>query len=74
MNLSTYLRTTGRTIPSLAAEVGVSAMAIRYWIERKRIPRAEAMARIAVATGGLVQPNDFFRVSQPLTTSTPPSP
>lgn len=60
MKLSTYLETTGKSIPTLAGEIGVSSMALRYWAKRQRTPRPEMMAKIAAATNGAVQPNDFF--------------
>lgn len=60
MNLANYIKTSGRSPSDLAADIGVSTMALRYWISGKRIPRPDAMTRIVAATDGMVQPNDFF--------------
>lgn len=60
MNLATYLKSTGQSVPDLAKDLGVSAMALRHWVAGKRMPRPETMARIVAVTKGAVQPNDFF--------------
>jgi hypothetical protein len=60
MELSAYMQKTGKSVSGMAGEIGVSAMALRYWLTRKRIPRPGTMSRIVAATGGAVGPADFY--------------
>lgn len=63
MKLSTYLDESKITKAVFAASIEVSVQALHRYIDGKRIPRPEVMARISAATSGRVQPNDFFDIT-----------
>lgn len=60
MKLEAYIAETGTKRAAIAQAIGVSEVAIHRYISGTRIPRPETMAKIVAATGGAVQPNDFF--------------
>lgn len=61
MTLKAYLSSQGLTYEAFADLIGVAnaATAWRY-ANGKRIPRPAVMRRIVEATGGAVQPADFY--------------
>jgi len=46
-------------IADLGAAIGVSQGNISEWMTGKKMPSWQAMVKVAEATGGAVQPNDF---------------
>ena len=62
MKLSTYMKNRKLGAADLAREIGVSPQAVRRYCSGERIPAPEVMRRIVAATGGAVQPNDFYDV------------
>ena len=60
MTLNEYLRTKPLAIEDFALQVGASEAAVKKWLRRDRLPRPAMLAKIEAATGGQVQPNDFF--------------
>lgn len=60
MNLREYLTTQSLTIPAFAELIGVKVQSVHRYVNGERVPRREVMDKIQAATGGKVQPNDFF--------------
>jgi DNA-binding transcriptional regulator YdaS (Cro superfamily) len=60
MKLSDYLAATKIDELTFATKLGVSAKAVRHWLDGKRHPRPLQMRAIVRATGGAVTANDFF--------------
>lgn len=60
MKLAAYLSSTDVSRDDFARRIGVSGVSVHRYISGVRIPRPDTMARIVAATGGAVQPNDFF--------------
>ena len=60
MKLGDYLDQNGVTVQDFADRLEMSAEAIRLYVAGRRVPRPNAMAKIINATGGKVEPNDFF--------------
>lgn len=63
MKLAQYLKAESITLEKFAAEVGAGNTAtVQKWATGKRVPRPQFMTAILRATGGKVQPNDFFDI------------
>lgn len=62
MKLSDYLTDRGMTVAEFATRVGVTPEAVRMWNSGNRQPNSSTMRKILKATGGRVQPNDFFEL------------
>jgi DNA-binding transcriptional regulator YdaS (Cro superfamily) len=60
MKLSSFLAKKGIHKATFAGTVGVTYMAVHYWMRGARIPRPAHMRKIIKATRGAVQPNDFL--------------
>ncbi len=60
MNLGDFLKEQGLTISEFAEMVGVAEASMSRYAAGKRIPRPDILRRIAEASGGRVQANDFF--------------
>ncbi|WP_374634006.1 helix-turn-helix domain-containing protein [Ferrovibrio sp.] len=60
MKLVEWLKRNGKKPEAIAAVIGLSQPGISRVLSGQRIPRPETMARIVLATGGQVQPNDFY--------------
>ena len=60
MKLKDYLDENGIARHRFAAILGVHTDAIFRW-QRGAVPRKAVMARIVEATGGQVQPSDFYQ-------------
>ena len=60
MDLSTYLNGENLSAADFARRINVSRSAVGRWMNGERVPSSEVMRRIRDATGGVVQPNDFF--------------
>jgi glutamine synthetase len=67
MKLGTYLRAEGFSVREFAKSVNVTEAAMSRYVSGKRLPRLEIMQRIVEASGGGVQPNDFFERDTPPT-------
>ncbi|MDH3595779.1 MAG: helix-turn-helix transcriptional regulator [Rhodospirillales bacterium] len=52
------------TMDALGRRLGVAAETAGRYCNNKRIPARAVMARIVAATGGAVQPNDFYQLPQ----------
>ncbi|MCA6305262.1 MAG: helix-turn-helix transcriptional regulator [Phenylobacterium sp.] len=71
MKLAVYLAQPGVSQTQIARRVGVSQAAISRYATGRRVPRPDVMARIRDATGGQVQPNDWFEAAEHQDTPTP---
>ncbi len=61
MQLSQYLRENELTLREFAKQTGAAnASVVAKWVTGGRVPRSKFMEAIVRATGGKVQPNDFF--------------
>ena len=60
MTLADYLAASNIDETSFAARLGVSAKAVRHWLEGARTPRSTQMQNIVRITNGAVTPNDFL--------------
>ena len=60
MQLRQYLTKRNIAIPAFAERIGVTQQAVHRYLTGERLPRRDVMERIKAATGGAVQPNDFF--------------
>lgn len=60
MDLQAYLSEQQVDLAAFAKSVGVTATALKRYIDGERRPKAEVLERIHQETGGKVQPNDFF--------------
>ncbi|MFQ5984666.1 MAG: helix-turn-helix domain-containing protein, partial [Alphaproteobacteria bacterium] len=60
MKLAEYLTNQGISASDFAEKVGVAEASMSRYLSGKRLPRARVMRRIVEATGGAVEPNDFF--------------
>lgn len=60
MNLRSYLDGQNIIPARFAETIDVTPTALQRYLDGKRVPRSEILERIAKATGGCVQPNDFF--------------
>jgi transcriptional regulator with XRE-family HTH domain len=60
MDLQTFLDSRRLTDAEFAATIGRDRTTVSRWRRRLKNPSAEALRRIAEATGGEVTPNDFF--------------
>lgn len=58
--LSKFLDDHGLSDADFAAQIGVSRVAVSRYRSGARIPARDVMSRIVDATGGAVQPNDFY--------------
>jgi len=64
MRLSDYLGEQGVSLGEFARRVGAkNARTIQRYTKHGRVPSGSMMAKIAQATEGAVQPNDFFPVT-----------
>jgi DNA-binding transcriptional regulator YdaS (Cro superfamily) len=60
MKLADYLASEKIDELTFATKLGVSAKAVRHWLDGKRHPRPLQMRAIVRVTKGAVSPNDFF--------------
>lgn len=60
MKLSIWFERTGKSPVELAESIRKSVQAIYKYMDGSRIPRPNEMVAIYRATGGLVEPNDFY--------------
>lgn len=60
MKLSDFLKENDMSAAKFGELVGASRQKVFRWLSGN-IPRREHMNRIGEATGGQVQPNDFYR-------------
>jgi len=63
VRLSDYLTAQKLPFADFGHRVGVTGESVRLWVHGKRVPRPDVMARIVDATGGAVQPGDFYPTS-----------
>lgn len=64
MTLSDYLTRGSISMNEFARRIGAkNARTVQRYIKQGRIPSGTMMARIVAATGGAVQPNDFFALT-----------
>jgi transcriptional regulator with XRE-family HTH domain len=59
MTLKEWISEQNITIAEAAERIGISRMSVYSYIRGSRLPRHKAMRKIARATGGKVQPNDY---------------
>ena len=62
MTLQDYLKTSSETETGFGARIGCRPSTIHRICKGSRKPSFKLMARIQIATGGKVQPNDFLEV------------
>lgn len=60
MTLEEYLRESGISRSEFAAKIGVTEVTIHRYLKKGAIPDRHIMPRVVKATGGKVQPNDFY--------------
>ena len=61
MKLNTFLTTNGISTERFAKEVGAShRVTVHRWSNGERLPSRKFMPLIVKATGGEVQPEDFY--------------
>lgn len=60
MKLKDYLDGQGVTYEAFAGLIGVTTKAAWRYAHGERVPRPAIMHRIVEATGGAVQPQDFY--------------
>jgi transcriptional regulator with XRE-family HTH domain len=61
MKLDHYMTLHGLDDEAMASRIGeVGATGVRKWRLGERVPRPDQMRRIHEATGGEVEPNDFY--------------
>jgi transcriptional regulator with XRE-family HTH domain len=60
MNLARYLAQHNERLADFAGRIGVTTTAMQRYLDGERRPKAAILERIHRATGGAVQPNDFF--------------
>jgi DNA-binding transcriptional regulator YdaS (Cro superfamily) len=63
MTLSEYLARTNTTPTAFARKLGVAHTTVIRWVSGETSPPLAQMGRIAQATGGAVQPNDFLEIT-----------
>ena len=64
MKLPEYLAQHEISTKTFAGFMDTTEEAVRLWIVGQRIPRKNFMEDIARVTGGAVQPNDFYDISE----------
>ena len=62
MKLSIWRKAQGLTLAEVAERVDVTEVTLSRYERGERIPAREIMPKIVEATGGAVQPNDFYSV------------
>lgn len=72
MKLRAWLNSQGITAEQFALTVDASVHAVNAWCQGSRRPSKSKMPLVIKATGGAVQPNDFFGVGA--AESSPPQP
>lgn len=60
MTLNEYMKTQKITMKSCAKELGVRPFTVSRWIKGVRIPRADALIKIAIWSKNAVMPTDFY--------------
>jgi len=60
MKLLEFLTSTKTSREDFASVIGVNTTILTRILTGERVPRRMAMAKIVIATKGLVQPNDFY--------------
>ena len=60
MTLREFLDKYNVTLNEFSVETGVSASTLSRYAAGIRVPKPRVMERIVTATGGMVQPNDFY--------------
>jgi len=65
MTLREYLTANQVTLSSFAKLIGVTRVAVHYWVRGTRVPRGSHMVQIVAVTGGSVTPNDFLPPAAP---------
>ena len=63
MHLKDYIALTGKSLPDVGRELGVSAAAVSRWQNGKAIPEPHLMRKIMKWSNGNVMPNDFYPAS-----------
>lgn len=74
MNLRTFLDDRKIAPARFAETIDVTPTALKRYLDGERVPRAEILERIANATGGSVQPNDFFSFAPSTAAAAQPHP
>lgn len=60
MRLKDWMTSQNIGVPALAELVGATRQAVDGWARGRHIPRPDMMRRLVQATGGAVQPQDFY--------------
>lgn len=63
MTLTQYMQSEGITAMALAQKLGVSVSTVTRAARGEVIPKPDQMRAIFKATGGKVQPNDFYGIA-----------
>jgi|TARA_R100000008_G_scaffold67408_1_gene44459 transcriptional regulator with XRE-family HTH domain len=62
MDLQSYMATKGLSEKQFAQRIGVKQGTVSRYATRDRVPHPKIMADIYSATGGAVEPNDFYEL------------
>ena len=65
MQLAEYLEGERMSLTAFAEKIETSVETVRRYRDGERVPNRENMAKVVAATGGKVQPNDFFDTPSP---------
>lgn len=60
MKLEIYLKTMAIKQKDFAEAIGEAVSMVNHYCQGIRVPRADVMVKIYQATGGMVEPNDFY--------------
>lgn len=63
MKLSDYLKENRIIAAEFARKIGVTTMAVSYWVNGKRMPEPEHIVKIYKETDGMVDANSFIDYS-----------
>lgn len=64
MKFSQFMKERSLTVSDMAVLIGVSEGAVSRYASGQRTPEHDVMIRIAKATEGAVEPNDFFELPE----------
>ena len=64
MKLKDWLKKENLVQEKLSEDLGISQVAISYYVNGQKIPRPETMAKIVTYTNGEVTANDFYGIEE----------
>jgi transcriptional regulator with XRE-family HTH domain len=64
MDLQTYISLKGMSQEQFAQRIGVKQKSVSRYAAGERVPHPKIMSDIYSATGGAVEPNDFYELGK----------